>query len=240
MTGTPKLTAVIVGASGGVGRAVARALAATHDLWLVGRNPTSLSETAGYIPSAKTWVIDLEDLPAPITPPAAITQVDALVLAAGSWVGGSIAGTDIADWATAMQVNALGQVAIARSLLPQLRKSRGKLIGLSSTAVLGAPGGRGAYTASKAAFEVFLTALHEEERHQGVQVSIIQPGRIDTPILDKLHTASKEGAPKVESMSPDDIAGVISQLVTTSLDVQVMSMVVRAKSFTATGNGDPD
>jgi NAD(P)-dependent dehydrogenase (short-subunit alcohol dehydrogenase family) len=112
--------------------------------------------------------------------------LDALVNNAGvAGVGGPLELIALEDVRGQLEVNVLGQIAVTQALLPALRRARGRIAFVSSI------GGRVAipftapYAASKHAVEAIGDALRVELRSSGVQVALIEPGSIATPIWDK-------------------------------------------------------
>ncbi|MEO8091664.1 MAG: SDR family oxidoreductase [bacterium] len=109
---------------------------------------------------------------------------------AGIAVAGPIEGLAGDDWRRQFDVNVLGQVAVTRALLPMLRAAQGRVVFMSSI------GGRGSlpftapYNASKHAIEAIGDSLRQEMRPFGVEVSIIEPGAIATPIWEKGNTSA--------------------------------------------------
>src|SRR5687768_2899559 len=104
-------TAMITGASGGLGSALATALAPTHTLFLAGRPSARLDEVAEKF-GATTWPIDLSDvdgLPAVVEP---IVELDVLIHNAGVAYPGRVAESYIEEWQSTMQVNVIGAVAL--------------------------------------------------------------------------------------------------------------------------------
>lgn len=84
-----------------------------------------------------------------------------------------------------MEVNYLAPVALIQKFLPQLRKTRGRIVNVSSTSAHIALPFASAYAASKFALEGLSDALRMELRGSGVQVSLIVPGAVRTPIWQK-------------------------------------------------------
>jgi NAD(P)-dependent dehydrogenase (short-subunit alcohol dehydrogenase family) len=84
-----------------------------------------------------------------------------------------------------LEVNVIGQVAVTQAFLPALRKGRGRIVNVSSI------GGRvamplgGPYNASKFALEALSDSLRRELRNDGIEVCVVEPGGIKTPIWDK-------------------------------------------------------
>jgi NAD(P)-dependent dehydrogenase (short-subunit alcohol dehydrogenase family) len=91
-----------------------------------------------------------------------------------------------------LEVNLIGQVAVTQAFLPQLRQARGRVVNVSSI------GGRVAlplmspYAASKFGLEAVSDSLRRELRHLGVQVSVVEPGGVKTPIWRKGNSAADE------------------------------------------------
>jgi NAD(P)-dependent dehydrogenase (short-subunit alcohol dehydrogenase family) len=111
-----------------------------------------------------------------------------------------------------LEVNVVGQVAVTQAFLPPLRKARGRIVNIGSI------GGRvalpllGPYAASKFAMEGLTDSLRREVKRFGIEVSIVEPGGIATPIWEKGGAAADslmEGAPpEVGELYGDLIAAV--------------------------------
>jgi NAD(P)-dependent dehydrogenase (short-subunit alcohol dehydrogenase family) len=112
-------------------------------------------------------------------------RLDALVNNAGISVGGPVEVVTEEDLRHQFEVNVFGQMALTRALLPALRAAHGRIVFLSSI------GGRvvtpflAPYVASKHAIEAFGDALRVELRSSGVQVALVEPGSVATPIWEK-------------------------------------------------------
>jgi NAD(P)-dependent dehydrogenase (short-subunit alcohol dehydrogenase family) len=108
-----------------------------------------------------------------------------LVNNAGVAMGGPLEALDLEAVRRQLEVNVTGQIAVTRSMLPMIRAARGRVIFMSSI------GGRAAlpylspYAASKHAIEAIGDSLRREMMPFGVQVSIVEPGAVATPIWDK-------------------------------------------------------
>jgi NAD(P)-dependent dehydrogenase (short-subunit alcohol dehydrogenase family) len=84
-----------------------------------------------------------------------------------------------------LDVNVVGQIAVTQAFLPLIRKSKGRVIMMSSIAGRTALPFVGPYCASKSALEALTDALRMEVKRSGIKVSIIQPGKVKTPIWQK-------------------------------------------------------
>ena len=84
-----------------------------------------------------------------------------------------------------LEVNVVGQIAVTQAVLPLLRRARGRIVNMGSIAGRGTIPMMGPYSASKHALEALTDALRLELYPWGIEVSIIEPGAIATPIWDK-------------------------------------------------------
>jgi NAD(P)-dependent dehydrogenase (short-subunit alcohol dehydrogenase family) len=112
-------------------------------------------------------------------------SLDALVNNAGVGFGGPLELIGIEDLRTQMEVNVLGQIAVTQAMLPALRHARGRIVFMSSVGGRVAMAFTAPYAASKHAIEAVADALRVELRSSGVQVALIEPGSVATPIWEK-------------------------------------------------------
>lgn len=108
-----------------------------------------------------------------------------LVNNAGISVAGPLEGLELDEWRRQLEVNVLGQVAVTRACLPMLRAARGRIVFMSSIGGRNALPMLGPYNASKHAIEAIGDSLRQELRPHGVEVAIVEPGAIATPIWEK-------------------------------------------------------
>src|SRR6201996_292888 len=104
-------TALITGASRGIGAAIADALAPTHSLLLAGRPSPALQSTAERL-DATALPLDLTDTDAIPAATAAIGELDVLVHNAGIFFPGPVADSPVDEWRTTFDVNVVGAVAV--------------------------------------------------------------------------------------------------------------------------------
>ena len=183
-------SALVTGASTGIGRATALRLAAGGWEVLAGvRGETAGEALVEAAPAGRlrALMLDVTD-PAQIAAAAAEMPergLDALVNNAGIGIGGPLELIPLEDLRHQFDVNVFGQVAVTKAMLPALRRARGRILFISSI------GGRvpmaftAPYAASKHAIEAFGDTLRVELHNSGVQVALIEPGSIATPIWDK-------------------------------------------------------
>jgi NAD(P)-dependent dehydrogenase (short-subunit alcohol dehydrogenase family) len=192
--------ALITGASTGIGRATALRLARAGWTVLAGVRDSGAGEQLAREPGIDGRVIPLalEVTDAgQVTDAAARVQelaarsggtsagLDALVNNAGIGVGGPLELVTPEDMRMQFEVNVLAQVAVTQAMLPALRRAHGRIVFVSSI------GGRVAtpflapYAASKHAIEAIADGLRIELASSHVQVALIEPGSVATPIWDK-------------------------------------------------------
>jgi NAD(P)-dependent dehydrogenase (short-subunit alcohol dehydrogenase family) len=99
---------------------------------------------------------------------------------------GPIEALPLTELRTQFEVNVVGTVALRQACLPELRRGRGRVVIMSSIAALSPTPYSGAYAASKFALEALADVLRLELRHAGIEVSLIEPGAIRTPIWEKV------------------------------------------------------
>ncbi len=111
--------------------------------------------------------------------------LDGLVNNAGIAVPSPLETIPIEDFRHQIEVNLTGQVAVTQALLPQLRVAHGRIVFISSIGGLIAFPLTGAYHAAKFGIEAVGDIFRQELRSWGIQVSIVEPGSIATPIWDR-------------------------------------------------------
>ena len=185
-------TALITGAAGGIGRAVALSLAkrGTH-LALADLTEEGLAETAAMAKAlgvrVSTHRLDVSDAEAVAALPAAVLTahpgVGILVNNAGVAVNGTFEQLSAADFEWLFGINFWGVVRMTRAVLPALRQAKeARLVNISSLFGLIAPPGQTAYAASKFAVRGFSEALRHELEGSNVGVTTVHPGGVATRI----------------------------------------------------------
>jgi NADP-dependent 3-hydroxy acid dehydrogenase YdfG len=186
-------TALVTGATSGIGRAIAIGLAPTHHLHLIGRNHGALEQLAASLPSAEAHVVDLVDAAQVARIGDHIGGLDVLVHSAGVLHMGSTEELSPSQWRESLELNVLAPVELTRVLLPALRSASGQVILINSGLGHRSMAGSGAYSASKFALRAFADALRQEEAERGVRVTSLHPGRVATPMQEQLR--AWEGLP---------------------------------------------
>ncbi len=200
-------TVVVTGASSGIGRAVALDLAQRGFHVLAG---VRRAHDAKDLMSASAG--DLEAITLDVTDPGQVAgaletlasqpgrRLAGVVNNAGIAVAGPLEFLDLSDLRNQFEVNVIGQLAVAQAFLPRLRSDRGRLVFVGSVSGLVASRLVGAYAASKFALEAVGDALRRELAPWGVRVSLVEPGRIATPIWRK---SLGDALERLERMPPE-------------------------------------
>ena len=192
-------TVVITGASSGIGRACALRLDRMG--WTVFAGVRKEADARALRDEASERLAPLTiDVTDGATLAAAAQHVaaavgerglDGLVNNAGIAVPGPIEVLPLNALRRQFEVNVIGQVAATQAFLPLLRKGRGRIVNMSSIAGKVSSSLVGAYSASKHAIEALSDTLRIELHPWGIQVAIVEPGKIATPIWEKGETSGQ-------------------------------------------------
>lgn len=203
--------ALVVGAYGGMGRAVGIALAYEGVLCaLMGRNPEKLAETTQSCNDAGSSAISIVcDVAQPATIEAAVRQaidqlgaLDFLINCAGVYEETRGDDGDLQTWDKVLNVNLKATYYLARYALPEINKSSaGAIVKVGSIAP--SYSGAGAYVTTSRGLDGFGDALFEDVREHGTKVCTIRPGFVNTPmaVSDRLDPS--------RMIQPEDIARTV-------------------------------
>ena len=229
--------AVVVGGGSGIGLAAAQGLASLgQQVVIAGRRPEVLAaacRTSHAGPPLQARATDATDR----------RETDALF----QWVEDSLgpvaivvhaAGINIPqrtmadmppeDWDRVLTINATGAYNVFSAALPAMRRRRqGLIICVNSVAgKRAAPLGGVAYNASKFALAALATSIAEEERAQGIRVTSIFPGEVNTPILDQ-RPVPLSAEHRRAILQPDDFVPIFRLLATLPPHVHLPELVIK-------------
>jgi len=219
-------TAMITGASGGLGSALAAALAPTHTLFLAGRPSSRLDEVAARF-GATTWPIDLSDVSGLSAVVEPIVELDVLIHNAGVAYPGRVAESYIEEWQSTMQVNVIGAVALTLSLLPALRAVGGHVVFINSGSGINASPGLASYSASKFALRGFADSLRNDE--PSLRVTSVHPGRIATVMQEGLVAYEGREYDPSRFLQPATVATVVADAINAPRDAHIHEVIVRPR-----------
>ncbi len=220
--GWPPRTAVVTGASSGIGREAALLLADQNcRSLLVGRNGAALDEVAAATQGHRI-AVDLAGPGSEVTVASRASEllgdVDLLICSAGLGAAGPFDVMPPSTIQDLVAVNVLAPMMLVRAMLPaMLERGQGRILLVGSIAGVLGVRGEVAYSASKAAMVGFADALRSEVGGRGISVTLCLPGAVDTPFFHR------RGAPYVRRWPRPIPAGLVAQ-----------------RMLTATGRGDAE
>src|ERR1051325_8516623 len=204
--------AVVTGASSGIGKAIALALAGQGaELYLAARRKEALEgavkEAQALGSSAHPCLLDLtsdEDICAlGERVPREAGRLNILVLCGGAIAHGPHEKAPLTNLDLMFRSNVRGHYSLIQMMLPLLRKSLGQIVFVNSSAGLRSPANAGQFSATQHAFRSIADSLRDEVNADGIRVLSIFPGRTATPRMEKLF--AKEGrAYKPELLLPPE------------------------------------
>ena len=223
-------SALVTGASRGIGRAIARRLAASGiAVTVMARTPVELDrlvrEITGEGGRAFAFPGDIRDAGVCVAAVARAVEMHGrlqiLVNNAGIGVHSPVSETSDEDWTRILDTNLTAVFRLTRAALPHLVGGGGHVFMVSSLAGQNPIAGMAAYCASKAALDHFARCLMLEVRQQGVKVTTLAPGSVATGFGGEREEA---GGWKLQ---PDDIAGAVLDLLRTRDDAHLSRVEMR-------------
>lgn len=224
----PGRTALVTGASRGIGARVAEGLAdAGARVWILGRSRDALEALASRI-GGFAVVADLADDAALWEALDALQEElggapDLVVNAAGVFGLAPVAEETVRSLDDHLAVNLRGAFLVTRALLPaMLARGSGIIVNVGSVAGRRAFPSNAAYSASKFGLRGFHEVLLEELRGTGVRATLVEPAATDTPLWDPLDPDADPGLPNRSSMlTPFDVAEAVLFAATRPASVRI-------------------
>jgi len=239
-------TAVVAGASGGIGAATARALADQgFRVIAAARRADRLADLAASDPRIEARVLDVTDQASVDALAESLAGEDVTVLVAnagGAFDADAVADADLETWQRTHDVNVLGTVRMIKALLPRLTASgRGLIVLMGSTAGRGVYEGGGSYAAAKHAVAAIAGTLRLELCGLPVRVTEIAPGMVRTEefAVNRFHgdadRAAAVYAGVAEPLVAEDVAESVAWVATlpshVNIDLMVMRPVAQAAQY---------
>jgi NAD(P)-dependent dehydrogenase (short-subunit alcohol dehydrogenase family) len=210
----PGRICLVVGASRGIGAAVAAALAGEgHRVALLGRDAAALEKVAASLPGPTLTVV--ADVTDPNAAEAAFGRierdwgpVEVLVCSAGAGLAAPIVDTSDADWARMLDLNLTAPFRLIRRALPSMTEGGwGRVVVIASVVAKRGEAQVAAYTASKHGVLGLVRAAAAELARTGVTVNAVCPGYVDTPMTE----ATVEALAARSGRSPDDARATLAR-----------------------------
>jgi NADP-dependent 3-hydroxy acid dehydrogenase YdfG len=239
---THQLTAVVTGASSGIGAATARALAeAGYHVFCAARRAERIDALAAEI-GGTAVATDVTSLASVEGLAAAVGErLDLLVNNAGGAFGlAPVAQADTDDWRRMYDVNVIGLMQVTRALLPALIASgAGAIVNVGSTAGRIAYEGGAGYTAAKHGTQVVTETLRLELWDQPVRVMEIAPGMVRTEEFGLVRFAGDRARAEAvydgvaEPLVAEDVADAIAWMATRPAHVNIDTLVIKPRAQAA-------
>ena len=224
MVGLKNKAAVVTGASGGIGRCIAHALAARGvNLCLLGRSESRLEQVSTQLkkvhPVIETVVCDLSSVKSIYTAvektKRILPDIDILVHSAGNILVRSLEETTVAEFDQLYHVNTRAPFILTKLLLPSVKRKKGQIVFLnSSVAQQKSREKLSAYTSGKVALQAIADSLRDEVNASEVRVISVFPGRTATEMQEEIFRSEGRQYQKEMLLQPEDVAqSVIDALV---------------------------
>lgn len=217
-------TALITGAGGGIGSAIATALAPTHTVLLAGRPSDRLDAVAERLGST-TFPLDLTDSGDIEAACEIVDELDVLVHNAGVSIPGHVADSNVDEWRATFAVNVFGPVELTLALLPALRRAHGQVVFINSGSGRNVSPGMASYSASKFALRAFADSLRADE--PDLRVTTVYPGRTDSEMQRELVAFEGGTYDPAKFLKPETVATAVANAVATPRDGHVHEVVLR-------------
>ena len=228
-------TCVVTGASSGIGRAIAIALAAAGaTVYCVARRKQELEATASRMNSAGRFELYEADLlvDEQISGLAEALRargrgVDVLVHSAGTISLGNLETASIHDLDRQYATNIRAPYLLTQALLPALRESEGQVVFINSSVGLAARANVAQYAATKHALKALADSLRDEVNADGIRVSSVYPGRTATPLQAEIHAFEGKPYPPERLLQPENVASVVLNALVLPRGAELTDVMVR-------------
>jgi 3-oxoacyl-[acyl-carrier protein] reductase len=208
-------TALVTGASRGIGRAIAEELAAAGASVVVGyRSGEKEADEVATAIGGRAVQADVSDAAAALALVEAAGDIDILVNNAGLTRDGLLARMSDDDWHTVLETNLSSVFYTCRAVArPMMKKRAGAIVNVSSIVGVHGNWGQTNYAASKAGIIGFTKSLARELGSRNVRANVVAPGYVTTQLTDVLPAeateAMRQQTPLGRLGSPEDVAGAV-------------------------------
>lgn len=221
-----KPVTLITGAAGGIGSAIARTLAPTHELILTGRGGEALDRLSHEL-QATSLTLDLSRPETISSVVSGLGRVTNIIHNAGVVELGRVDEQPTAVWTHTLTVNTVAPAELSRALLPLVRAERGTIVFINSGAGLAASPGWASYAASKYALRALADALRAEEAGAGLRVTTLYPSRTATPMQEKVRGQEGGEYQPDAYINPQSVANTVQFVLNAPRDAALTDVTIR-------------
>ena len=226
---------VITGASSGIGEAIAHSLANSEtSLHLLGRSEDRLQEVARAVKDAGGQAVihqvnlaednPLEEVAATLNE---LGGIGALVHSAGAISLASVAETSAEDLDKQYRVNLRAPYLLTQKLLPSLKQAQGQIVFINSGAGLNAKANWSSYAVTKHGLKALADSLRAEVKLDGVRVVSIYPGRVASPMQERVHEFEGKAYDPETFVQPEDVAQQVASVLSLPATAEVTDLSIR-------------
>jgi NADP-dependent 3-hydroxy acid dehydrogenase YdfG len=229
-------TAVVTGASSGIGKAITLALAAQGaTVCLVGRRRDTLEAVAesarAKTATALSYQADLtkdQDVRnLTVSLQRDFQSLDLLIHSAGGIALGKVESASVENLDRQYRINVRGPYLLTQALLPMLRTSQGQIVFINSRAGLSANANEGQYSAAKHALKALANSLRDEVNPYGLRVLSVFLGNTATPMQAEVHRMKEKIYRPELLIQPDDVASVVLNTLSLPRTAEVTDIRIR-------------
>lgn len=232
-----KPIALITGATSGIGEATARLIAKDYQLVLCGRRRDRLEKLQNELSTdCQLLSFDVRDKEGVFTSinslPKEWKQIDVLINNAGNAHGlDLIQDGDVDDWDAMMDINVKGLLYVSKAVIPQMiERKKGHIVNISSIAGLEVYTKGNVYCASKHAVDALTKGMRMDLNPEGIKVTSIDPGLVETEFSEVRFKGDKEKAAKVYKnftpLTPHDVAETIAFVLSRPAHVMIGDLLI--------------
>jgi NADP-dependent 3-hydroxy acid dehydrogenase YdfG len=223
-------TAVVTGATGGIGSAIVRAMSQRgYRVLAVARSQSKLDALVRDVASTVPVVMDLTE---PVELPSVLRElerVEVLVHCAGLADVSSVADAEPGLWRRTFAVNVVSAAELTQALLPGLRAASGHVVFINMARGMTGVPKWSAYVGSKAAQRELADSLREEEAGNGVRVTTVYPGGTATDLLRQVREQFGRPYDPEVCIQPESLAGMIVAAIESPPDAHVAELSVQPR-----------
>lgn len=232
-----KPIALITGATSGIGEATARLLASKYQLILCGRRTERLNKLSKELATeCQLLSFDVRDKNAVLSAmeslPSEWKEIDVLINNAGNAHGlDLIQEGNIDDWDAMIDINVKGLLYVSKAIIPDMvERKKGHIVNISSIAGLEVYAKGNVYCASKHAVDALTKGMRMDLNPQGIKVTSIDPGLVETEFSEVRFKGDKEKASQVYKnftpLTPHDVAETIDFVLSRPAHVMIGDLLI--------------